>query len=55
VKDGETVEMLMCFQCQNYNGYRQGKERPGGRIASSAQPLLDEILRDAGVPLAKKD
>jgi hypothetical protein len=54
VKGNETIELVICFSCHNYDGYRQGvrvtKLTPS--ISGSAQPLIDQTLREAGVPLA---
>lgn len=57
VKAGETVDLVICFECHNYEGYRQDKKSPLGtrRIGSSARTLLDKTLTDVGVPLAAKD
>lgn len=58
VKAGVTVDVVVCFKCQNYEAYR-GDERltEGGTraISPAARPLLDQVLADAGVPLARKD
>jgi hypothetical protein len=55
IKGGKTIDLVICFQCSNYQIYRQGEYDSGGGIGDSVQPLFDEILRDAGVPLAAKD
>ncbi len=54
IKAGDTVDMVVCFQCVQYQGYRQDKPYPVGTrpISSSAKTLLDKTLTDAGVPLA---
>jgi hypothetical protein len=56
-KAGEMVDMVICFQCRNYQGYRQDKPYPLGTrgISSRAKTLLDKTLADAGVPLAARD
>ncbi|MGC4001620.1 MAG: hypothetical protein QM811_00055 [Pirellulales bacterium] len=44
-----TINYLVCFQCgQYYVGKYQGT---GEAISKSAQPLIDGILKNAGVPL----
>ena len=56
-KGGKTVDLVICFQCDNYRVYRVGRDAGstgGGRISSAGQPVLDKILRDAGIPLAPK-
>jgi hypothetical protein len=57
MKDGESVDLIICFQCHQYKEYRQDKPFPVGTrlISSSAQTLLDKTLTDARVPLAAKD
>ncbi|HJZ53912.1 MAG TPA: hypothetical protein VKE74_03090 [Gemmataceae bacterium] len=57
VKGDETVDMVICFQCHNYEHHRGGKEvsGPNPLISSDPEALLDKILSDAGVPLASKD
>jgi hypothetical protein len=55
VKDGTEVEMVICFQCNNYRTYRGGVMETGGSIAPDGEALLDRILSDAGVPLASKE
>jgi hypothetical protein len=57
IKAGDTVDMVICFQCRNYQGYRQDKPYPLDTrgISSRAKTLLDKTLADAGVPLAAKD
>lgn len=55
VKGSETIDLVICFHCHNYDGFRN--DEPATKngtpsISSSAQPLLDQLLRDAGVPLA---
>jgi hypothetical protein len=61
VKGSETIDLVICFHCHNYQGYRRGElTTTDGTppISDSAQSLLDQTLREAGVPLvtpAKKD
>jgi hypothetical protein len=56
--EGKNVDLVICFECLWVYVYLDGKEERAARIAlnqqSVAQPLLDKVLRDAGVPLAKK-
>jgi hypothetical protein len=53
---GETVDVLLCFECWRYQIIREGDEQPyrRGIVSSEAQPLLDRVLAEAGVPLAPK-
>jgi hypothetical protein len=59
IKGGETVEMLICFQCGNYKTFLNGtQDRSGTRSISNseeARTLLNKTLADAGVPLAAED
>lgn len=57
VKGSETLDVVICFQCRNYERFppRPLSGNHYEPIASSAQPLLDEALRNAGIPLAAKD
>jgi hypothetical protein len=55
VKGGRKIDVVICFECNNYELY-DGEQlvTTGGTpaIAGSAEPLLNKILTDAGVPLA---
>jgi hypothetical protein len=53
--DGQSVDLLICFECGNVALFR-GDRRVGGypTVARSVQRVFDEVLKDAGVPLAKK-
>jgi hypothetical protein len=55
IDNGNPVDLLICFECGNVELYRDGK-RVGKTegVASSLQSTFDEVLRDAGVPLAMK-
>jgi hypothetical protein len=56
VKGGETVDVVICFQCRTY-AVSRGPGSPLGStpaISSDPEPLFDKILTDAGVPLAEK-
>ena len=57
VKGGEEVVVLICFQCRNYEIYRDGEpDRVGsGLISQEAKTLLNATLADAGVRLAAED
>jgi hypothetical protein len=55
-KQGETLNVAICFECLRYRVYPADSDQPKavGTISRDAQPLLDGILTDAGVPLAPK-
>jgi hypothetical protein len=54
VKDGKVVDVVICFQCHNYQTYRNGQPHGGltPPIGSRSEPLLTQLFRDAGVPVA---
>ncbi|VTR93247.1 Uncharacterized protein OS=Pirellula staleyi (strain ATCC 27377 / DSM 6068 / ICPB 4128) GN=Psta_0497 PE=4 SV=1 [Gemmata massiliana] len=54
VKDGTTIDTVICYECHNFKvhvngGFHRGLTRA---IGSESRPLLNQILADAGVPLA---
>jgi hypothetical protein len=52
---GKTFDFVICFEClqtQIYDG--KGARLRGVLHSDSPQPVFDKVLRDAGVPLAKK-
>ena len=53
--DGKTVDLVICFECGWVYVYVDGKD--AGRIIMlrDGQPGFDQILKAAGVPLAKSD
>jgi len=53
---GQSIELLISFQYQNYLGYREYKPLSESPKFISQQPeaLLDELLTEAGVPLAPR-
>ncbi len=55
VKGGETVDVVICFQCSRYQVYREGKRETEGtqKLSPDDEPLFDKLLSDAGIPLAK--
>lgn len=54
VERGETAVLLICFECQTRAYYRAEKRTSGyGYVSADLQPVLDNVLKRAGVPLAK--
>jgi hypothetical protein len=51
---GHTAELILCFECNQVKARLDGKERQTVLTARSTQAVLDEVLKDAGVPLAAK-
>jgi hypothetical protein len=54
VKGGDTVDLVICYECGRYHCYRNGQMERGSTILDDSQPLLDKILTDAGIRLAPK-
>jgi hypothetical protein len=54
VKSGRTIDLVICFQCNRYRAYVDGKQTRAEDlpVGKSSQELLNKILTDAGVPLA---
>jgi hypothetical protein len=50
---GTTVDLLICFACGQVYVYFNGNRDKTLVIARGTQPALDDILKAAGVPLAK--
>jgi hypothetical protein len=50
---GKTVDLVICFECLQVQ-FHAGKEQATELTTASPQPTLDKVLKDAGVPLAKK-
>jgi len=52
--DGSQTDFVICFECLQYSVYVDGKRTDHGLIDETPEPVLDEILKKAGVPLAPK-
>jgi len=52
--DGKAVDLLICFECGWVYVYHDGKQLARLEMDTAGQPDFDKVLRDAGVPLAKK-
>jgi hypothetical protein len=50
---GKTVELVICFACDRLHLTADKGGYKVVPISASAQPVLDKILKDAGIPLAK--
>jgi hypothetical protein len=53
-RDGKATDLVICFECLQVEAYIDGKPNDGFLTSSSPQPVFDQALRDAGVPLAEK-
>ena len=50
---GKTVDLVICFQCSQIYIYHEGVVKADWKTTSkSPQPVLNKILKDAGIPLA---
>lgn len=52
--DGKTISLVICFQCLSAQMFVDGKRDGGYLTTGSPQPVLDKVLKDASIPLAKK-
>jgi hypothetical protein len=54
VKGGRTTDLVICFQCNRYRVYVDGKPARAEDlpVGKSSRELLNQILAGAGVPLA---
>ncbi len=51
--DGQTVDLVICFECSWVYVYYGDKDGPHLTTSKSPQPAFDKVLKDAGVPLPK--
>jgi hypothetical protein len=51
--EGKTVDLVICFQCLKVYLYVDGKREKGFLVTRSPQPLFNQVLKSAGVPLPK--
>jgi hypothetical protein len=52
-KDGRTYDVVICFECNSVKFYIDERYAGEFQPPSEAQPLLNEVLTSAGIPLAK--
>lgn len=50
---GKTVDLVICFECLQVKVYSADEPDGSFLTAGSPQPVFDQILREAGVPLAE--
>jgi hypothetical protein len=55
VEGGRTIDLVICFQCNDYHVYVDGKPAKARTrsVDKNSQELLNKILTDAGIPLAR--
>jgi hypothetical protein len=52
VRGEKSVELALCFQCTNVGIWQDGEKRSDLiPISLAAEPVLNELLKKAGVPL----
>jgi hypothetical protein len=51
--EGKTVDLLICFECQNFKGFAESGEF-GGAISKLPEDLFNRILTSGGVPLSAR-
>jgi hypothetical protein len=52
--NGKSADFVICFECLSVNLYVTENAEDGFQITRSPQPVFDEVLKKAGVPLAEK-
>jgi hypothetical protein len=52
---GVVTDLLICFECRQVQVWRGGQEIAYFLVSDSPQPVFNEVLKSAGVPLAPKD
>jgi hypothetical protein len=56
VTHGDVVtEFVICFECRQVEVWRGGKKLAFFLTSKSPQPIFDEVLQQAGLPLAPKN
>jgi hypothetical protein len=54
VRGGTTTEFVICFECSWFDEYTENGHKTKRTISHDAEPFLDRVLTDAGIPLAPK-
>ena len=49
------TDLLICFECRQVQVWRGGQKIAYFLVSESPQPVFDEVLKSAGVPLAPKE
>lgn len=50
---GKVIDLVICFRCLQVEVFTDGKPTGGFLTSSSPQPIFDQVLHNAGVPLPK--
>jgi hypothetical protein len=54
VHEGKTIDLVICFRCQQVQVFHGDKRSDGFLTTASPQKTFDKVLKAAGVPLAPK-
>ncbi len=52
-RNGKTTDMVICFMCSQIYVYEVGRKTETILVSTTPRPVLNDVLRAAGVPLAK--
>lgn len=53
-KTDQVLDLVICFECEKLYAYKSdGIEHDTVQLKRSAQPILDDVLKEAGIPLAR--
>ena len=55
VYNGQTADLLICFQCENLEIHLNGTQLPMKEISRAEQPVFDHVLTGANIALASRD
>jgi hypothetical protein len=51
--DGKVFAIVVCFECRSAESFIDDNRGSGFYVSPSPQPVFDDVLRRAGIPLAK--
>lgn len=54
-KGGVVTDLVICFECEQAQVWRDGKCIDQWTTNASPQPIFDQVLKDNGVPLPKHE
>jgi hypothetical protein len=52
---GVSTDFVICFECRQVQVWRGGRKIAFFLVSDSPQPVFDDVLKSAGVPLAPKE
>ena len=50
-RHGRVTDVVICFECRQVRVYRDGHSVASFLTSASPQPVFDDVLRQANVPL----